>query len=491
MYEVYSTNLKDNCLGVVKQALVNSWDKERFDKYKGAQNDIALGSYFNAGFLLVNLKEIRDMNIDDKLISLSSKGFNNNDQDLLNLVYQGKVIFLPPRYNITPLFDFFDALSEDFLIEQFSEKWIKDYKNNPAIIHYCTIKPWNIEKVEIVNLEPDALKLWFDYLLLSLKYIPKALTWDIFSEKIFSLLNDKSSLLNDRSWLSNELEPFKNSRWARFGILSMNGKIKFIIKFSIKFILRKVGIFYAIKKMIDKNKKNKKLKKYIKDNKDFYPASLLNEKELLNENTTIIHILGGLGNQIAHYAFAKQIQEKHPGTKVVLFNLYNDPNTETERKFELDKLFDLKDFLVISHLTEKREYSFEKLLEFENYLIEYKNTIIKGKFKGTYFFKEILDNTKGYYLKSLFFDKKYHKDLKEKIKIDNLIIEKELTVENKKLLKNIKESNSVSIHVRRGDLMSKAHRFYFDVGLFENNYYKDAINYIYNNIDKPKFFIFF
>ncbi len=55
--------------------------------------------YFNAGFLLMNLKQLREENKVEEFNRLSKQKFPQNDQDVLNIVCNGRVQWLPSMYN--------------------------------------------------------------------------------------------------------------------------------------------------------------------------------------------------------------------------------------------------------------------------------------------------------------------------------------------------------------------------------------------------------
>lgn len=58
-------------------------------------------SYINTGVLLMNLDKIRRDGIDDKLIwLLNSERMDLPDQDAINLIAQGRILFLPSEYNV-------------------------------------------------------------------------------------------------------------------------------------------------------------------------------------------------------------------------------------------------------------------------------------------------------------------------------------------------------------------------------------------------------
>ena len=98
-------------------------------------------SYFNAGVLLINLKELRKLHSVDKAIAfIRTHEIKFHDQDVLNgLLYKYKC-FLPLKYN----------LLDSFLIKNatFPQRYKDQYDDikHPVIIHYSgPIKPWNKE----------------------------------------------------------------------------------------------------------------------------------------------------------------------------------------------------------------------------------------------------------------------------------------------------------------------------------------------------------
>lgn len=70
-----------------------------FESKLPAQIGKSTRDYFNAGFLLMNLKQLREDNKVEEFRELSKKRFPQNDQDVLNLVCNGRVQWLPSMYN--------------------------------------------------------------------------------------------------------------------------------------------------------------------------------------------------------------------------------------------------------------------------------------------------------------------------------------------------------------------------------------------------------
>lgn len=95
--------------------------------------------YFNAGVLLINLKECRKtITFHDVMNTLHSKNFIYNDQDVLNILFNGKVKFLDVIWN-------YMNNIESFLKNNLYKNYYIDLKRqNYNIIHYIgQLKPWN------------------------------------------------------------------------------------------------------------------------------------------------------------------------------------------------------------------------------------------------------------------------------------------------------------------------------------------------------------
>ncbi len=98
-------------------------------------------NYIQAGVLLMNLKEIRRLGLDSKLIKIgSSKVFPYNDQDVLNLVFYGKIKNLDLCYNTVSL----NIIRRDnALVEMYGRENVYKAKKKPVIFHYAGVrKPW-------------------------------------------------------------------------------------------------------------------------------------------------------------------------------------------------------------------------------------------------------------------------------------------------------------------------------------------------------------
>lgn len=133
------TNLDDYLLAAVAEAAIEK-QGERWE---------ALGcdprNYFNSGFLLMNLKQMREEGTSAKMLeALHADYLEFPDQDVLNIVCQGRTLLLPPIYNSIRTF-FISKYKPDFL-KRYTEKDWKDVQNH-GTIHYTGGKPWRIFSV--------------------------------------------------------------------------------------------------------------------------------------------------------------------------------------------------------------------------------------------------------------------------------------------------------------------------------------------------------
>ncbi len=96
--ELYSRSFPNDELiaAVLDQAI----DREfYFSSSLPAEIGKSVEDYFNAGFLLMNLKQLRAENKVEEFQRLSKQKFPQNDQDVLNIVCNGRVQWLPSMYN--------------------------------------------------------------------------------------------------------------------------------------------------------------------------------------------------------------------------------------------------------------------------------------------------------------------------------------------------------------------------------------------------------
>lgn len=196
----------------------------------------------------------------------------------------------------------------------------------------------------------------------------------------------------------------------------------------------------------------------------------------------IIKFNGGLGNQMFQYAFAKSLEEK---TRIQSFFDMSFFSKKYSRPYELNifelKLNEIKDIstkLKIAAIWKLRKqlknksfgglnFYCEEHFEFDQNLFNTKpNTLIEGFFQS----------------------ERYFENIKDKLCAD-FHFKKELQGKNLELAEKIDASNSISLHIRRGDYVKKK-RYQNLYATCSTDYYKKGVEEICKSFPNPKLFIF-
>ncbi|MCG9603438.1 alpha-1,2-fucosyltransferase, partial [Vibrio sp. Isolate31] len=164
----------------------------------------------------------------------------------------------------------------------------------------------------------------------------------------------------------------------------------------------------------------------------------------------IVNCIGGLGNQLFQYAMYLKLKIEYP-TEIVLMDVHNFKGYNIHNGYELERSLSSKiDYCtkwqklkLTSHGFHYSIRGLRKLLPkyelVENKADEYSYIDFVEKYKG-----------KNTYFKGYWQNIEYVNDVIEEIRSDFISIDN-LTKKNSKYKKELQTSNSVSIHVRRGD----------------------------------------
>lgn len=140
--DLYNIDLRDNYIGGV----FNVFYYMRKPHYAEMLGIPDLESYINAGVMLMNLKKMREDNILPVLESYIGKFQNSVDQHIFNKVCYGKIMNIPPRYNVTLKYK--EMYEKTDMSRFYTPKELSDTINQPAIIHYTgRRKPWSYSDV--------------------------------------------------------------------------------------------------------------------------------------------------------------------------------------------------------------------------------------------------------------------------------------------------------------------------------------------------------
>jgi hypothetical protein len=183
----------------------------------------------------------------------------------------------------------------------------------------------------------------------------------------------------------------------------------------------------------------------------------------------IVRIVGGLGNQMFQYAYAKSLQQKGYQVEIDIskfkkYKLHGGYHLD-EYNIDLETSSSFSNF--ITRLGFRRSAKEKSLLFDEKFLNLPKNEYVKGYFQTEKYFKEI------------------RKILLEQFQIKNALSNSTITY--KKEIE--KHKNSCSIHIRRGDFISdkKANKVH---GTCSLDYYQKGIDFLNSQFKEVHFFVF-
>jgi lipopolysaccharide biosynthesis glycosyltransferase len=151
--ELYDTDLTDCYAAVVEDPNVV------IDRRKNLLDIATGGRYFNSGVMLLNLKKIRDDNVFARMgevVDRYGKVLDFYDQDILNILFKDRVVYVDPSWNIMELVyrDNGACIQHRFYAKDHYDQCC----NNPKIIHYANRStPWFAESSDHFH------KFWLEY----------------------------------------------------------------------------------------------------------------------------------------------------------------------------------------------------------------------------------------------------------------------------------------------------------------------------------------
>lgn len=209
-----------------------------------------------------------------------------------------------------------------------------------------------------------------------------------------------------------------------------------------------------------------------------------------------LHLMGGLGNQLFQYATLKSLMLENKQTGIVELSKISGFKKRGHNIYALNKFNIDKNILVKQNEKNIRLYI--------NYIVYIFYCIFfKSKKMGLKFIKKVqpcmnkigcycipdgylkikkMNNKKNYlfgYFQSLDYFEKYSKEIRKDLKVITPILD-----QNKEILDEIENTNSVCVHIRRGDYVGTE----YDVCNIK--YYIEAMNLIKQKIPNCKFYIF-
>ena len=138
--ELYDIALDGNVLAAVREL---QGERKKLHKIIGTTH------YFNAGVMLLNLKQMREEKLGEKIIQLKQQApdtWRYGEQDPFNVVCEGRTHYLHPRWNF--LSTIYMHGKDTWSIEEFNAFYHTSYANytemeeDAVIHHFAWLKPW-------------------------------------------------------------------------------------------------------------------------------------------------------------------------------------------------------------------------------------------------------------------------------------------------------------------------------------------------------------
>ncbi|MCK4918256.1 MAG: alpha-1,2-fucosyltransferase [Candidatus Pacebacteria bacterium] len=204
----------------------------------------------------------------------------------------------------------------------------------------------------------------------------------------------------------------------------------------------------------------------------------------------ITKLQGGLGNQMFQYAIGRVLAEKNKAELKLDTSWFDNIKGNTApRKYGLGIFNILENIATNKEIENLKKYKKKNNWKYFFHNLFFANNSIYISEKPKYFNKKALENNnKDIYLDGYWQNEKYFKDM-ENIILKEFRIRETYQVENKTLLNDIINSNSVSIHIRRNDYVQnkKTNEVH---GVCTIGYYQKAIQKISKNNDDIHIFVF-
>lgn len=207
----------------------------------------------------------------------------------------------------------------------------------------------------------------------------------------------------------------------------------------------------------------------------------------------IIRIIGGLGNQIFQYSLYKKLEENGFEVKADLSD-FGKTGLTFHNGYELNRIFDIKLHIATANEIKRVKnskstgYYFRKLKKilFNRRLPHLR----EGNFPKEWLIEKLAKlNERDYYLDGYWQSEDFFVEINNSLRKD-LKFKDFSNSKNLEVAKKMRDSNSVSVHIRGGDYISTPELFELYGCVCDQSYYNRAISHIQERVNDPTFFIF-
>ena len=204
----------------------------------------------------------------------------------------------------------------------------------------------------------------------------------------------------------------------------------------------------------------------------------------------IVKLIGGLGNQLFQYATARALAYRHGVEVKVDCSFLNQTanGAYTQRKYELG--------IFKADIKIANEKEVESFLKFKtNKLMRVAQRNIPELFdylyvaeSGNHYYKNFKYIPNNAYLEGFWQSEKYFSVIRPHI-LNDLQLTAEPVHQIKEILQKIETTNSISIHVRRGDYVTLANANNFH-GTCSVDYYQNSVSFINERVGDGQLYVF-
>lgn len=203
----------------------------------------------------------------------------------------------------------------------------------------------------------------------------------------------------------------------------------------------------------------------------------------------IVEVIGGLGNQMFQYAAGRALATRlHESLSL---DISGFDGYKLHNGFELMRIFSGQ-FDVASNGEIREVLGFRGIDLFKKILSNSRFSKLRGrKFivePHFQYWNELENALPNSYLIGYWQSEKYFNSIESSIRAD-FSFKLPMSTENELIAAEIQKQASISLHVRRGDYIQNTQTLATH-GVCSLDYYIDAVKYVTDRINKPKFFIF-
>ena len=210
----------------------------------------------------------------------------------------------------------------------------------------------------------------------------------------------------------------------------------------------------------------------------------------------IIRVMGGLGNQLQQYALYKKLEAVGEDVRLDISWFSNMPEQQpglTSRKLELDYLEGIE-YRAASE-EEIRSVLGRLWEEPERFIRKLKRTVYPAgnpAFMESDMYHKNIFSYRTKYLVGYWACEKYYADILGDLRRAIRFPKSEndtLQQKNEDMIKQMEQTDSVSLHIRRGDYLDDINKALFG-NICKDTYYESAISYIKERFPNAKFYLF-